>query len=549
MKNAVTCRELTLSLGEVLSFNRLELTQRPGEHGKLVLSAVLNSDRLDETFYELPENITVQYKEDETEKNLFQGVITDSSMKRTGNLLELELKAYDGTWILDTKKKTRSFQNLSRTNHSVIAEIMEGYPESECMKNLPEEEIGRIWFQYEETDWEFLKRFLSYWKDSLYADAAWSAAKFQAGLSPVDIDAEWDRLPYCMGKDLERYANMMQNGFADLLPQHFLEYSLESYELYPLGSRMTFHGAQWYIGGLRRELKEGLLVNTYELRQKKGLLVIPEYNHRITGISVDGQAMDINRDKVRVRINGDLTEEQRTYWFPFSTVASSGDGSGWYSMPEKGDSIRVYFPTCDEKEAYVITKHDAYIPAVNQQLTSPQTAVQTRESSSGNSHPAESGQADKSSGAGNSGDQAGAGENRTAVGAGAGNTVGDTASANAAMPSASSTASSKKENPMDDPGKRNIFTKDGCVVQLTPQGVNLTAGSAGIFLKKSGALVLDAPAGITLSAGKKIVMNGVMISMRDAGKIKLQNGKGAMIDMMKREIRMSAMEIHQNSEQ
>ena len=42
-------------------------------------------------------------------------------------------------------------------------------------------------------------------------------------------------------------------------------------------------------------------------------------------------------------------------WFPYSTVYSSQDGTGWYCMPEVGDIIRLYFPDREEKNAYVIS--------------------------------------------------------------------------------------------------------------------------------------------------------------------------------------------------
>ena len=43
------------------------------------------------------------------------------------------------------------------------------------------------------------------------------------------------------------------------------------------------------------------------------------------------------------------------YWFPYSTVAGSSDGSGWYCMPEAGERIRIYFPEGDEGKAYAIS--------------------------------------------------------------------------------------------------------------------------------------------------------------------------------------------------
>ena len=44
-------------------------------------------------------------------------------------------------------------------------------------------------------------------------------------------------------------------------------------------------------------------------------------------------------------------------WFPYATVYSSGDGTGWYCMPEIGDKIRLYFPTEKEQDAYVISAY------------------------------------------------------------------------------------------------------------------------------------------------------------------------------------------------
>ena len=128
MKNGITYKDLNLSLGEVISIEELEIRQRPNHHGELHLSAVLNDEPEEAAFYEMPETVTVNYREEGKEKILFKGIIADSSMKRVGNRREVKLTAYDATWILDTKRKTRSFQNTSRTTHSVLAEIMEAYP-------------------------------------------------------------------------------------------------------------------------------------------------------------------------------------------------------------------------------------------------------------------------------------------------------------------------------------------------------------------------------------------------------------------------------------
>lgn len=537
MKNAITYKDLYLSLGEVISIDELEVLQNPNRHGELRLSAVLDNQPEEMAFYEMPETVTVSYMEDGREKLLFKGTIADSSMRRVGNHREVKLKAYDATYQLDLTRRTRSFQNISRTNHSVISEIMKDYPGCICTKNIPEEAIGQIWFQYEETDWEFLCRFVSQYSDSLYADATYQNARFQAGLSSQKIDTDWEKNPYRMGKDLERYDALSQNGFPNLEPGEFVEYFIDSYEMHTLGSRITFKGMQWYISSLKRELKEGLLVCTYELRQKGAMLVTRKYNERITGISVDGKITSVNRDKVRATLNEDMTHEQGTYWFPFSTVAASSDGSGWYSMPEEGDSIRVYFPTRDEKEAYVITKHDSHMPVL--------PVAGSSGSTPGGAGVSDSGGSSAGSGAGAFGSGSGGSSGSGGLSGGSGSAQTGAGAFNAALTAADAGAE-KSEDPMDDPSKRNIFTKDGNVVQLVPEGVLLTAGKSSIALLKNGNVNFTAPAGISISAGKQLSVSGKNITLEAGTMIQLKDYAGAEVKVLKNDVYLKAQEIYEN---
>lgn len=673
MENAITYKDLYLSFGEVISMDRLEIVQSPNRHGRLQLSAVLNGEGEGEVFDELPGDVSVLYREDGEEKVLFKGMVAESSMKRVGNHRKLELKAYDATYLLDTKRKTRSFQDTARTNHSVIAEVMKEYPECICMKNLPEKPIGRIWFQYEETDWEFLRRFLSSYSDSLYADATCHTARFQAGLSPEDIEVDWDDCPYGMGKNLERYDFLSQNGFDGLVLDRFIEYSVDSYGLYPLGSRLIYKGRRWYVGELTRRLTDGLLTTTYRLQQREGLLKPQEYNRRITGVSLDGKTVKVQGDTVRVSMNGDMTTEQGTYWFPFSTFASSADGSGWYSMPKEGDSIRVYFPTCDEKEGYVITKHDSHMPASGKAASGstqaapakakfaaampakeisaavmpgkmvsaafmpakeisaafmPAKAISTAfmpakeisaafmpakeisaafmpekkiaaavmpkkgisanavfinkedlaakngdsqvfipeqpivsDSRGGSSESGGSadggggssesgGSVDGGGGSSESGGGSGGGggsESGGGSGGGATGTGGSPAAGNAAAPEEpEEKADPEKEDPMDDPSKRNIFTQDGCVVQMVPTGVILTAGKSSLMLKKSGEIVMDAPTGISVYAGEKLTMTARKITVKAGSFIEIKDESGADVAIRKQHIKMHGQEIFEN---
>lgn len=80
------------------------------------------------------------------------------------------------------------------------------------------------------------------------------------------------------------------------------------------------------------------------------------YNDKLTGVSLDATVTGVKGTNVTVSINKDENKASSgSRWFPYATVYSSPDGSGWYCMPEKGDSVRLYFPSDRESEAYVLS--------------------------------------------------------------------------------------------------------------------------------------------------------------------------------------------------
>ena len=54
------------------------------------------------------------------------------------------------------------------------------------------------------------------------------------------------------------------------------------------------------------------------------------------------------------------SRKRALYWFPYSTLSASSDGSGWYCMPEVGDDVRIYFPSKAESEAIALSAVSNY---------------------------------------------------------------------------------------------------------------------------------------------------------------------------------------------
>lgn len=84
---------------------------------------------------------------------------------------------------------------------------------------------------------------------------------------------------------------------------------------------------------------------------------VPAYdNPGLAGVSLMGKVIKVKDEEVKIQLCCDENQEGTgARWFSFSSIYSSGDGSGWYCMPEPGDLVRLYFPTAKEEEAYVIS--------------------------------------------------------------------------------------------------------------------------------------------------------------------------------------------------
>lgn len=353
-KDAVTYKDIFLGSVGVVYFRKIKITEKPGEHASLYVEAVLDSDRSENDFHQIKDTISLKYRKEGNEHVLFYGVVDKVFMNKDGKEWLLKLEARDGTCQMDVKRRNRIFQNPQMSVHQLISKIMDGYSGSDHMVHLPDEPVAQLLVQYEETDWEFLKRFLSKYKENIYPDPAFPDIRFEAGLSPKPENQNWDKLPYQLSQDFIRLESMKENGISELTRSQNTVYQIESYDIVSIGSQITYKGTSWYVESAERSLKDGLLKNQYCLRQKESLKVLPYYNGNITGISIDGKIASVKRNQVQVNMEIEAGDGEK-YWFPFSTVAASSDGSGWYCMPEKGESVRVYFPIDDEKEAYVVT--------------------------------------------------------------------------------------------------------------------------------------------------------------------------------------------------
>lgn len=103
------------------------------------------------------------------------------------------------------------------------------------------------------------------------------------------------------------------------------------------------------------ELEHGELIHTYELMQNESGLSKKRCNNYLVGVSLKATVTSVKGTEVTVSVVDDENKNASgSKSFPYATVYSSPDGTGWYCMPETGDMVRIYFPSNDEEKAYAL---------------------------------------------------------------------------------------------------------------------------------------------------------------------------------------------------
>ena len=109
-----------------------------------------------------------------TDKIFLNGVISKLRIKETkAGALAVELVCSSKSILLDRIPRYRSFQDPTLTYTDIAQEVNKNYNDGETLVNVGEDmqAVPRMTIQYNETDWEYLKRIASYTGQPLMANS------------------------------------------------------------------------------------------------------------------------------------------------------------------------------------------------------------------------------------------------------------------------------------------------------------------------------------------------------------------------------------------
>lgn len=307
--------------------------------------------------------IKISQKLDGKDKILFQGVVVCLEVQAVGDTYHLHVEALSYSYLLDIKKINRSWQNKEQTYDQLLAEVCAAYDEAHFVnvaaENAP---IGQLILQIDETDMELAVRLSSWHNTGIVPEHTQDSPQLYFGVPQQREQVEIPMQEYAITKDIGRIRTAATNYIPGLNEQ-IVDYHVISDQALKIGQPVTFMEKTLYVRSIQSKMTEGLFRHHYVLTPADGLKQNRFYNQRLTGLSLMGRVIGVTRDKVKVHLDIDKTQDPATAcWFPYSTMYT-GHGTGWYCPPELNDIIRVYSPTEQESGAFAISAVSVESPA------------------------------------------------------------------------------------------------------------------------------------------------------------------------------------------
>lgn len=353
--------QITTEPFEFIALQELRLERKVNEHAKAEITMRIRDDRQEQYMGILSGETWVKIKgvgeqtggEGAVNTVLFHGLVTDFEFSHDGYETLLRLELTSGTVLMDLKPHFRVFQNEEAPCAGIYRQLTASYPEAQAA--CPEDsKTEGVLIQYGESDWAFLKRIAGRSGNYLMPDALKKGVRYTVGLpagTSREVALDRIKIKFDMGEYLEK----SRNGMASLQAADMQELIFTDREIYQIGDSVSYKGRNYLIHRIRTEYDRGECSHTYYLRTAEALKVLPVVHGGVTGCSFDATVTAVQKDRVQVEIQRDEWKAaDGKKWFLYSTVYSSADGTGWYCMPEEGDSVRLYVPE-KEEDSFIIS--------------------------------------------------------------------------------------------------------------------------------------------------------------------------------------------------
>ncbi|WP_052410327.1 hypothetical protein [Paenibacillus durus] len=333
----------------------LTLEWKPGEHGRMTLHAISEEARQTSAVLgaSADDEIHLFYSEGGPDIPLFKGTVSHVALSHIQGVHQVVIEGVSASYQMDIEKKKRSFPEVNQTYPELVSKVMQDYPNSDALPSAGEQgAVGDAILQYDETDWELLKRLASRLQAVIVCDILEAAGpKIYFGMPEGAARTLPAGTAYTARKNLTAYkrAGGIEAGLHDT---DFFEYEVETGERYAIGDQVRYLDKDMIVSGVAARMDKGVLVFTYTLSRPEGIRSLELGNSRMAGLSLEGEVLDVRGEEVKLRLDIDKDDGKADpHWYPFAPAT----GSAMYSMPKPGTKASLYFPNEQGSRAMIVS--------------------------------------------------------------------------------------------------------------------------------------------------------------------------------------------------
>lgn len=325
----------------------LDIKVVPNEHGRAKVYAIGSKEILEKIRrIDLNEPVEILVRD----KVLFCGVVQNVNWYYEGMIMHLELEIASLSVLLDCKKKKKSFQNSKMTIGSIIKNVIGLERSGEVGIYAEDKRTVSPVYQFQETDWQFIRRMAAGLGSCVYPDVANRNISIQIGIKDETetVTLEHDNYDYGVSGDFfseEKRYGMLDKSF-------FLFYKIESYEDYDIGQKVMFRNRNMNILEKRMFMRGAELIFQYKLGNEKSCFLNEYSNPLLSGMSISGKVLATQNELLKIHLDIDeIQNEEEAYWYEWVPET----GNIMYCMPQKGTRVQLYFPSEREDSAIAVS--------------------------------------------------------------------------------------------------------------------------------------------------------------------------------------------------
>ena len=344
---------LSVSPFVVESIVEMKVEQSLNQHASMYLKGIIPKESGDSGVMDTDDSTVITVSDQDGV--IFGGLVQDIRASFEGQVYYLEVWAVSFSIKADTDVISRSFQDAGM-NYQQIGDLMAGENELSMSMEASPLSIHNLLLQYQETNWEFLKRIASHNHSVLLPSV--EEPKFYFGIPKGNDKGSLLSYRFSVGKNIRRYRRHFGAG-VDVSSEDSLEYIVHADDsVLAIGDTVDYGGTALFVREARIHLADAVLTCRYVLCPENGLKVPAVSNPHITGLTLAGQVLEVNQDTVKVLLCVDESQDSATaYAFPYMTPYSAENHTGLYLMPETGDVVNIQFPTEDESLAVALSSY------------------------------------------------------------------------------------------------------------------------------------------------------------------------------------------------